>query len=193
MTDSAYDGYGQHPALLCSAAPVIYRDLHLGTRQTCDVCRTTITAVYLSCSSCALEVCHRCFAEWDDTDVTHRVSHSIGVPGGVYTAETRPKDIAKCKRITNRMVGLPVLWLFHRKSQFVRVSQYTPADVEFISERVHAVAQNGHADIPPATDEVEIKIRRIQQRTREQLSLADWELAPLYVDKDELTADEFSL
>ncbi|KAJ1943512.1 hypothetical protein FBU59_002888, partial [Linderina macrospora] len=192
IVDTAHDGYGVHPVLSCSAAPVIYRDHHLGTRQICDICRTTITAVYLTCSACAVELCYKCFAEWDDSEVTHRVSLGHKAPGGPYTAETYPKHISVCKRIARRVDMYPALHSFHRRSQFVRVSQYTPLDVDFLSDQVQAAIQNGSTDTPIDTNVLETKIKRIQDRTHEMLGLAEWELAPLYVDKDELSADEFS-
>ncbi|KAJ2538513.1 hypothetical protein GGF49_005861 [Coemansia sp. RSA 1853] len=59
--------YGVHPQLKCSTAPCLYRPLTLGSRQFCDMCRTSILSTYYACAMCMQEICPRCFAEWDDS------------------------------------------------------------------------------------------------------------------------------
>ncbi|KAJ2119898.1 hypothetical protein IW147_005487 [Coemansia sp. RSA 720] len=65
--------YGVHPQLKCSTAPCLYRPLTLGSRQFCDMCRTSILSTYYACAMCMQEICPRCFAEWDDSCTDTRI------------------------------------------------------------------------------------------------------------------------
>ncbi|KAJ2847435.1 hypothetical protein IWW36_003856 [Coemansia brasiliensis] len=186
--------YGEHPVLKCSSAPCVYRALALGSRQFCDICRTSILSTYFACSMCMQEVCPQCFAEWDDSQQLDK---------RVYSIKAQPlfgdskRHIYTCKRIARAVK--PVA--FHSRQQFVRVSQFVPEDKQRVQAKVQQILAYEH--LTPTIDccgildaqELEMfhaKIQRICQRTRHSYEHQPWELPVVYVEPDELSTAEFS-
>ncbi|KAJ2147504.1 hypothetical protein IW142_001571 [Coemansia sp. RSA 564] len=187
--------YGVHPQLGCSAAPCIYRPLTLGSRQFCDICRTSILSTYYSCAMCTQEVCPRCFAEWDDSCTDTRVID----PNTQEYEGPRRYNINSCKRMLR--AGKYQFSANHKRQQFIRVSQFVRNDVERMREKLKQVLSFEH--MSPNIDcggilceedlrHFHTKRAQIHQRTRRTYAHEPWELPVIYVDPDELTTEEFS-
>ncbi|KAJ2582035.1 nuclear pore complex subunit, partial [Coemansia sp. RSA 1836] len=92
----------------------------------------------------------------------------------------------------------------HRKRQFIRVSQFTAADIRQVVEKARGVVDLG--SIYPELSQISsagmisdtaaqaftAKVARIEQRTRDMYPHAAWELPVIYVAADELSTAEFS-
>ncbi|KAJ1732279.1 hypothetical protein LPJ72_003499 [Coemansia sp. Benny D160-2] len=184
--------YGVHPQLGCSAAPCVLRRTVGGSRQLCDTCASSILCAYYMCSMCAMEVCIRCFGEWNDSSIGGRVA------AGKSNYESGLPRIARCKRIRPHG-GSGQLSAKHRRSQFVRMSVVAPDDVLSVAAKTRAVlalgGTIGKAELfdcsgaGGASAEFDARIASIQQRAGD---LEEWELAPVYVDADELSLSDFS-
>ncbi|KAJ2661520.1 hypothetical protein IWW48_002388 [Coemansia sp. RSA 1200] len=184
--------YGVHPQLGCSAAPCVLRPTVGGSRQLCDICASSILCAYYLCSMCAMEVCIRCFGEWNDSSIGRRVNI------GKTSFESGLPRIARCKRIRPHG-GSGQFSAKHRRSQFVRMSVVAPNDVLAVAAKTRAVlalgGTIGKAELfdcsgaGGASAEFDARIASIQQRAGD---LEEWELAPVYVDADELSLSDFS-
>ncbi|KAJ2448020.1 hypothetical protein GGF42_005260, partial [Coemansia sp. RSA 2424] len=201
--------YGVLPEYGCSAAPCIYRTISPGSRQVCDLCSTSVMSVCFSCCMCATEMCVGCFSEWDDGSAEPRVavgssynkahSGSRSDDGGVST-----RRYNHCKKFNGTSELSLHLQAQHRKRQFIRVSQFTAADIRQVVEKARGVVDLG--SIYPELSQISsagvisdtaaqaftAKVARIEQRTRDMYPHAAWELPVIYVAADELSTAEFS-
>ncbi|KAJ1663308.1 hypothetical protein IW140_005160 [Coemansia sp. RSA 1813] len=185
--------YGTHPQLGCSAAPCVLRRAAAGSRQLCDMCAASILCAYYTCAMCAMEVCLRCFAEWDDSLIGTRTSSSLKM----WNALPR---IVRCKRI-GRSGGSSALSAIHCRSQFVRVSTVAAAAMRAVDVKARTVLDLGAALGSPDTFDcggiddgvlsasLGTRIANIEQRAG---GLNEWELPVAYVTPDELSTREFS-
>ncbi|KAJ2796784.1 hypothetical protein H4S07_006118, partial [Coemansia furcata] len=92
----------------------------------------------------------------------------------------------------------------HKKQQFIRVSQFSAADIHQVLEKVHGIIDLGA--IYPKLSTISCaggisntsaqvfaaKINQIEQRTHDMYPHAAWELPVIYVQADELSTAEFS-
>ncbi|KAJ2742707.1 nuclear pore complex subunit, partial [Coemansia sp. BCRC 34301] len=207
--------YGVVPGYGCSATPCIYREISPNSRQLCDICATSVMSVCFFCSMCAAEVCVGCFADWDDTGdeprvvvvgqagVVARQQHSGSSPSEADT--TVVKRSAHCKRFMGTGEFSLRMSSEHRKRQFVRVSQFSAADIRQVLSKAQGVVDLGavHPDLgaiscagvisDAASIAFDAKVARIEQRTRGMYPHAPWEQPVLYVMPNELTTAEFSV
>ncbi|KAJ1904205.1 hypothetical protein LPJ71_004922, partial [Coemansia sp. S17] len=200
--------YGVLPEYGCSAAPCIYRTISPGFRQVCDMCATSIMSVCFTCCMCATEMCVDCFSEWDDNNFKPRVllgqAANKGVTRKVDDGSNGARRFNRCKQPNRKDDPDLHLQSQHKKCQFMRVSQFSAADINQVMEKVKSVVSLD--DIYPAFSRISsagvisdamaqafaAKIELIEKRTREMYPHEPWELPVLYVQPDELTTAEFS-
>ncbi|KAJ2557203.1 hypothetical protein EV175_001490 [Coemansia sp. RSA 1933] len=185
--------YGPHPQLGCSAAPIVLRDAVAGSRQLCDICAASILCTYYTCSMCATEICILCFAQWNE---------SPGRQGERIAASSKElsNPIEKCKRF-GRGKAVAQIRARHCRSQFVRVSTVSVADIKAVANKASAVLTLGNELGPQDTFDCdgifseslsalfEARIADIQKRAG---ALDEWELPTVYVMPDELSTRDFS-
>ncbi|KAJ2830773.1 hypothetical protein GGI24_001825 [Coemansia furcata] len=197
--------YSVLPVYGCSVAPCVYRSISPGFRQLCDICATSIMSVCFTCCMCATEMCVCCFSEWDDDNDELRVSLSNGpVNSNTDDSIARARRLSHCK-IFNGSSKLNLrLQAQHKKRQFIRVSQFSAADIHQVLEKVHGIIHLG--TLYPQLETISctgvisdtsaqafaVKINWIEQRTRETYPHEAWELPVIYVQPNELTTAEFS-
>ncbi|KAJ2415242.1 hypothetical protein GGI10_001825 [Coemansia sp. RSA 2530] len=200
--------YGVHPKYGCSAMPCIYRTISPGFRQSCDVCATSIMSVCFTCCSCGAEMCIGCFSEWDDSDLDQRVLTSHGTIPVANLGPDDPSSWAKryshCKKFNGNGDLSLRLQAQHQKQQFIRVSQFTAADIRQVLGKVNSVIsldkvypELNRISCAGVINDTEAqafaaKIARIEDRTRRMYSHAKWEMPVMYVEADELSTAEFS-
>ncbi|KAJ2860363.1 nuclear pore complex subunit [Coemansia aciculifera] len=200
--------HGVLPEYGCSAAPCVYRDISPGFRQSCDMCATSIMSVCFTCCMCATEMCVGCFSEWDDEGADPRVSQGKGINKGAGHKTDDGSNGARrysyCKQFNGTGDLSLRLHAQHKKRQFVRLSQFSAADIHQVLEKVRSVVgldatypefnRISCAGVISDTkaQEFAAKIARIEQRTREMYPHEDWELPVMYVQADELSTAEFS-
>ncbi|KAJ2827776.1 hypothetical protein GGI24_002565, partial [Coemansia furcata] len=204
-TPSASLEYGVLPGYGCSAAPCVYRTISPGFRQLCDVCATSIMSVCFTCCMCATEMCVRCFSEWDDDNDEPRVSLSNGpINSNTDDSIARARRLSHCKMFNGTSELSLRLQAQHKKRQFIRVSQFSAADIRQVLEKVRGIIDLGA--IYPELSMISCagvisdtsaqmfaaKINQIEQRTRDMYPHAAWELPVIYVQADELSTAEFS-
>ncbi|KAJ2060464.1 hypothetical protein GGI17_003751 [Coemansia sp. S146] len=200
--------YGVLPEYGCSATPCVYRDISLGFREMCDVCATSIMSVCFTCCMCATEMCTGCFSEWDDKGADPRVSLSKATSKGAGHKTDDGSNGVRRHSYCKQMYGTGKLRLClqsqYKKRQFIRVSQFSAADIRQVLKKAHSVVDLG--DIYPEfnrigctgvisdtkAQEFSAKIARIEQRTREMYPHEAWELPVMYMQADELSTAEFS-
>ncbi|KAJ2067638.1 hypothetical protein GGI08_001278 [Coemansia sp. S2] len=195
--------YGVLPGYGCSAAPCIYRTISPGFRQVCDMCATSIMSVCFTCCMCATEMCVDCFSEWGDKRVKQRVSLTKTM-GKADDGSSWARRFSYCKSFNGTGELSVRLHSQHKKCQFMRVSQFSAADINQVMEKVKSVVSLD--DIYPAFSRISsagvisdtmaqafaAKIELIEKRTREMYPHEPWELPVMYVQPDELTTAEFS-
>ncbi|KAJ1785099.1 hypothetical protein LPJ59_006217, partial [Coemansia sp. RSA 2399] len=186
--------YKAHPALKCSAAPLVLCRAAADSRQLCDVCTASILCAYYTCCMCAMEICVQCFTEWDDTKAGRRTRPLVA-----KTMNSLPR-ILRCKHIgRNRQAGS--FSAIHLKPQFVRVSTVSPEDIRGIAAKARSVLvlggmlgdpeafdcggiSKGPAPVPHAIQAANNNLHN--------LNLNAWERPVAYVMPGKLTTREFS-
>ncbi|KAJ2731140.1 hypothetical protein IW152_004764 [Coemansia sp. BCRC 34962] len=201
--------YGVLPGYGCSAMPCVYRTITPGSRQSCDVCGTSILSVCFTCCLCATEMCVGCFVEWDDTSANQRVSLGKGTYPSAHLDPDDASSWAKRYKYCKKFNGTGKLSLRlqsqHVRRQFFRTSQFTAADIRQVLGKVQGVIDLGaiYPDFSRVScagvisDTVaqafERKIAFIEERTRRTYPHTAWEMPAVYVEAGELSTAEFSV
>ncbi|KAJ1727920.1 Lysine-specific demethylase 3B, partial [Coemansia biformis] len=185
--------YLAHPQLGCSGAPCVRRAMAPGNRQFCDICATSILGAHYACSGCWLELCPRCFAEWDDSAVERRV---VDLDQG----EAAPR-ISMCKRL-GRAGGRLRAAALHQRQQFLRVSLLSVADVDAVAQKTQEMIRLcgtlmcdvdcGGLVSASELSTFDAQVLRLCHRSRQMHRLAAWELPVVSVAPGELSTREFS-
>ncbi|KAJ2401605.1 hypothetical protein GGI23_001284 [Coemansia sp. RSA 2559] len=186
--------YGPHPALGCSAAPLVLRRAAAGSRQLCDVCAASVLCAYYACCMCAAEVCVHCFAEWDDSAAGRRARPLTA------KAASPPPRILRCKRI-GQCGRANSYFAIHRRVQFVRVSTVSPNDIRRAAAKARSVlvlgamlGGPGAFDCGGINEGPASAPRSVQAASGDphNAKLHAWERPVAYVMPGELTTREFS-
>ncbi|KAJ2884764.1 hypothetical protein H4R27_001876 [Coemansia aciculifera] len=200
--------YGVLPEYECSAVPCVYRAISPGFRQSCDMCTTSIMSVCFTCCMCATEMCAGCFSEWDDENPDPRVSQGKGPNRGTSLKADDGSNGARrygyCKQFKGTGKLRLCLQSQHKRRQFVRLSQFSAANIRQVLEKVRNVIDLGDIYLKSnpiscagvisdrSAQKFAAKVAQIEQRTREMYPHEDWELPVMYVQVDELSTAELS-
>ncbi|KAJ2064044.1 hypothetical protein GGI17_001236 [Coemansia sp. S146] len=153
-------------------------------------------------------MCAGCFSEWDDENSDPRVSQGKCPNRGTSLKADDGSNGARRYGYCKQFKGIGKLRLClqsqHRKRQFVRLSQFSAADIRQVLEKVRNVIDLGDIYLKSnpiscagvisdtTAQEFAAKFARIEQRTRETYPHETWELPVMYVQAGELSTAEFS-
>ncbi|KAJ2660658.1 Lysine-specific demethylase 3B [Coemansia sp. RSA 1200] len=136
-----------HPIYRCSPSPCILRKARVGKHRSCYRCSALIFSAHFACCVCMEMICVNCFADWDDSDIIEHFYIKEKGTRGKAAARTEGQmdslsEISHCKRFVHTEDEKSVFYSTrHRRSQFIRVSHFTEAELEMMLCKTNRIVQ----------------------------------------------------